>query len=153
MSIAGEKQHKDDKTTKKKKKRHTPSPLYIGFSVSSSFLCVWRRKRRTTTTTKRHSLYREEALPFVLNAFDRVSFSSPLVVSSRVFSDIQTTLPFCRDGESAGEREREREREEEEEAFLRATKRCDLWETFEGVIVRIREESRCMERGEGARSN
>ena len=68
-------------------------------------------------TTKRHSLlYREEALPFVLNAFDRVSFSSPLVVSSRIFSDIQTTLPFCRDGESAGERE------EEEEAFLRANK-------------------------------
>ena len=76
-----------------------------------------------------------------------MSFSPPLVVSSRIFSDIQTTLPFCRDGESAGERE------EEEEAFLRATKRCDLLETFEGVIVRIREESRCMERGEGARSN
>ena len=95
---------------KEKKKRHTPSPLYIGFSVSSSFLfvCVWRRKRRTTTTTKRHSLlYREEALPFVLNAFGQgvVLFSFGGVVEN-FFRYTNNAAVLSRRGERGRERGR-----------------------------------------------
>ena len=74
-------------------------------------------------------LYREEALPFVLNAFGQVSFSSPLVVSSRIFPIYKQRCRFVATGRARRERGRRG-------GFFCAQQNVAICrETFEGVIV------------------
>ena len=103
------------KRTKKKRqdKRHDPS---VGFSVSSSFFLDEEEDEDEDEEGIIEYYFCFERFRFVLLSVVFVEF--PIYKNCRKYESL---LPFCRDGESAGERERE----EEEEAFLRA-KHCDL---------------------------